>query len=61
MCVYCSVWFCKRWQTLLSVDDMVEKLVKKLEELKELDSTYIFFTSDNGYHTGTHSTFPPSF
>lgn len=41
-----------RWQTLVSVDDMVEKLVKKLDNINELNSTYIFFTSDNGYHTG---------
>lgn len=41
-----------RWQTLLSVDDLVETLVKKLEELKELNNTYVLFTSDNGYHTG---------
>lgn len=41
---------------------MVEKLVKKLEDIKELDSTYIFFTSDNGYHTGTHAfSVPPSY
>lgn len=41
-----------RWQTLLSVDDLVEKIVKRLEVRGELNNTYIFFTSDNGYHTG---------
>lgn len=37
---------------MLSVDDLVEKIVKGLEVRGELDNTYIFFTSDNGYHTG---------
>ena len=41
-----------RWRTLLSVDDLVEKLVKRLEMRGELENTYILFTSDNGYHTG---------
>ncbi|XP_054480485.1 N-acetylglucosamine-6-sulfatase [Anoplopoma fimbria] len=47
--------FRKRWRTLLSVDDLVEKVVKSLEARAELDNTYIFFTSDNGYHTGQFS------
>ncbi|XP_023194227.1 N-acetylglucosamine-6-sulfatase-like [Xiphophorus maculatus] len=45
----------RRWQALLSVDDMVEKLVKKLDSINELNNTYIFYTSDNGYHTGQFS------
>ncbi|XP_077450522.1 N-acetylglucosamine-6-sulfatase isoform X1 [Stigmatopora argus] len=47
--------FRKRWRTLLSVDDLVEKIVGCLRDRDELDDTYIFFTSDNGYHTGQFS------
>lgn len=45
----------KRWQTLLSVDDLVEKIMKELKNRGELENTYMFFTSDNGYHTGQFS------
>lgn len=42
-----------RWRTLLSVDDQVDEIMRKLEELELLDNTYILYTSDHGYHLGT--------
>jgi arylsulfatase A-like enzyme len=47
--------FRKRVQSMQSVDDLVADLVKKLEETGELDNTYFFFTSDNGFHMGEHN------
>jgi arylsulfatase A-like enzyme len=44
----------KRLQSMLAVDEMIGRLVQTLRESGELDDTYIFFTSDNGYHMGTH-------
>jgi N-acetylglucosamine-6-sulfatase len=44
----------KRLQSMLAVDAMIGKLVKSLHESGELDNTYIFFTSDNGFHLGQH-------
>jgi len=44
----------KRLQSMLAVDDMIGKLVNALKESGELDNTYIFFTSDNGFHLGAH-------
>ena len=39
----------KRLQSMLAVDDMIGDLIKSLHESGELDNTYIFFTSDNGF------------
>ena len=44
----------KRLQSMLAVGDLVENIVKTLESRGQLNNTYIFFTSDNGFHQGQH-------
>jgi arylsulfatase A-like enzyme len=44
----------KRLQSMLAVDDMIEKIVAALEAQRALGTTYIIFTSDNGFHLGQH-------
>jgi len=44
----------KRLQALQAVDEGIEKIVNTLQADGQLDNTYIFFTSDNGYHLGNH-------
>lgn len=43
-----------RIESLLSIDEGVERIVHALAQYGELDNTYIFYTSDNGYHLGQH-------
>jgi len=43
-----------RLESLLAVDEMVERLVTALEETGELDRTVILFASDNGFLLGEH-------
>ncbi|WP_066937587.1 sulfatase family protein [Microtetraspora fusca] len=47
-----------RMRAMLGVDDMVGSLVSTLEQAGQLDNTYIFFTSDNGFHLGQHRLHP---
>ena len=44
----------KRLQSLQAVDEGIETIVNTLKANGQLDNTYIFFTSDNGYHLGNH-------
>jgi N-acetylglucosamine-6-sulfatase len=44
----------RRLQSMLALEDTVERLVRTLEETGALANTYIVFTSDHGYHLGTH-------
>lgn len=46
--------FRERWESLLAVDEGVEEIVEKLRRTRELDNTYVIFTSDNGFMQGEH-------
>jgi hypothetical protein len=39
---------------MLSVEDLLRQAITTLEDTGELNNTYIFFTSDNGFHMGEH-------
>jgi arylsulfatase A-like enzyme len=43
-----------RLQSLLAIDEMLAEIVVTLEETGEVANTFIFFTSDNGFHLGEH-------
>ena len=44
----------KRAETLQALDDLVAGIVGKLGDSGVLSNTYVFFTSDNGFHMGEH-------
>lgn len=44
----------KRRASLQAVEDLVRNVVDTLAATGQLDNTYIFFTSDNGFHQGQH-------
>jgi arylsulfatase A-like enzyme len=44
----------QRLESLLAVDEGVAAIVRALGQTGELDNTYIFFTSDNGFYHGEH-------
>ncbi|NML15554.1 sulfatase family protein [Azohydromonas caseinilytica] len=44
----------KRRQSMLALDDTVESLLATLQATGQLANTYVFFSSDNGWHQGEH-------
>ena len=44
----------RRLRTLVAVDEMVENIVSALAAEGRLESTFLFFTSDNGWFDGEH-------
>ena len=47
-----------RLRSMLAVDEMLGRLVESLKDRGKLENTYIFFTSDNGWHAGEHRLTP---
>jgi N-acetylglucosamine-6-sulfatase len=48
----------KRLRSMVSVGEALERMIYTLQETGELENTYIFFTSDNGWHMGQHRLIP---
>jgi N-acetylglucosamine-6-sulfatase len=44
----------RRVESLQALDDLVAAVIDKLKDKGVLSNTYIFFTSDNGWHNGEH-------
>lgn len=44
----------RRLRSMQAVEDMVKSLIDTLQAQGRLENTYIFFTSDNGFHMGQH-------
>lgn len=51
---YLDHFYRARLRALQAVDELVDRLVARLDEAGILDDTYIIYTSDNGYHIGQH-------
>jgi arylsulfatase A-like enzyme len=51
---YHDHFYRERLRALQSVDELVEDIVRRLEQYDLLDNTYIFYTTDNGYHLSQH-------
>jgi N-acetylglucosamine-6-sulfatase len=48
----------QRLRSMLPVEDLLRQVIATLEQTGELDNTYVFFTSDNGFHQGQHRLAP---
>lgn len=51
---YADEQFRARIRSLQGLDEILEDMIALLDARGQLQNTYIIFTSDNGYHIGTH-------
>ncbi|KAJ3289565.1 hypothetical protein HDU79_003919 [Rhizoclosmatium sp. JEL0117] len=47
-------WHRQRLRALQSVDELLDSVVQAVEAAGQGDNTYIFYSSDNGFHLGLH-------
>lgn len=55
---YNDFYQCQRLRALQPVDEMLHELVERLTAAGQLDNTYIFYSTDNGYHISQHAMHP---
>jgi hypothetical protein len=51
---YIDALYRRRLQDMLGIEDMLRGIVTALKQTGQLDNTYIFLGSDNGFHLGQH-------
>ncbi|KAL4790322.1 Six-hairpin glycosidase-like protein [Aspergillus venezuelensis] len=51
---YEDYFYRQRLRSLQGVDEMVEKLLDRLEASGQANNTYVIYSSDNGFHIGHH-------
>jgi hypothetical protein len=51
---YEDFFYRQRLRALQGVDEMVDKLLNRLERSGQLNNTYVIYSSDNGFHIGQH-------
>lgn len=51
---YNDHWYRSRLRALQPVDELIGKVFRMLEDAGVTDETYVFFSTDNGYHIGQH-------
>ncbi len=49
-----DAYYRQRLESMLAVDEMIASLIQELEAAGELEETFVFFTSDNGWFQGEH-------
>ena len=55
---YLDEWYRNRLRSLQAVDELVDAIMQKAEQLSILHNTYFIYTSDNGYSVGEHRRVP---